>query len=320
PRGKAKQPAAPIELDLSRLEVTHPDRILYRDQGISKRELMLYYASVARWMLPHVVQRPLMLLRCPEGEGEQCFHQKHPSSGMPKAVQEITVQQKKGPEPNLMIVDLEGVLGLVQMGALEIHAWGCRASTLDCPDQLVFDLDPDLGLPWERVTEAAFHLRQRLEGQGLRAFPKLTGGKGLHIVVPLEPVTPWEAAKQFAKSVADEMARAEPDKYLAVMTKAKRKGKLFLDYLRNAPGATAVCPFSTRARPGAPVAVPITWEELSAGLQPDRFNVRNIGQRLKTLRQDPWAGFDDSRANLAQLTRHGSHARAQRGSVRSNDE
>jgi bifunctional non-homologous end joining protein LigD len=314
-RGKTKPPAAPIELDFSRLEVTHPDRILYRDQGISKRELMLYYASVARWMLPHVVQRPLMLLRCPEGEGEQCFHQKHPSNGMPKAVQEITVQQKKGPEPHLMIADLEGLLGLVQMGALEIHTWGCRAGLLACPDQLVFDLDPDVGLPWERVTEAAFSLRERLEGQGLGAFPKLTGGKGLHVVVPLEPVTPWEVAKQFAKSIADEMARAEPDKYLAVMTKAKRKGKLFIDYLRNAPGATAVCPFSTRARPGAPVAVPISWEELSADLQPDRFNVRNLGQRLKTLREDPWADFDGARANLAQLTGQRGKGRARRGAV-----
>jgi bifunctional non-homologous end joining protein LigD len=301
-RSKAKTTsapaAAPLELDISRLEVTHPDRVLYPDQGLTKRDLLLHYARVARWMLPHVLNRPLMLVRCPEGEGKQCFHQKHPSAGMPRAVQQVVVQQKKGPEPHLMVRDLEGVLGLVQMGALEIHSWGCKADALDLPDQLVFDLDPDVGLPWQRVVEAAHALGERLENAGLTAFLKSTGGKGLHLVVPIEPNVPWEAAKAFCKQLADELVQAEPTKYLATMTKAKRKGKLFIDYFRNGAGATSVCAFSTRARPGAPVAAPITWQELDTGKQAPQFTLANLEQRLRALRSDPWAGFDDARAAL----------------------
>jgi bifunctional non-homologous end joining protein LigD len=282
---------------LSRLEITHPDRILFPDQGITKRELMLHYARVARWMLPQVTDRPLMLVRCPEGAGQQCFHQKHPSRGMPKAVQQVMVQQKKGPEANLMIRDVEGLFGLVQMGALEIHAWGCRADRLDCPDQLVFDLDPDEGLPWQRVLEAATTLRERLEELGLTGFARVTGGKGLHVVVPVTPSTPWEAAKQFTKRLADAMVEAQPAKYLATMTKQKRKGKVFIDYFRNGPGATAVCSYSTRARAGAPLAVPVDWDELDEKLRPDQFTLKHFDERLSRY-EDPWAAFDEARAPI----------------------
>jgi len=306
-RAKPKREAAPaapkIELDINRLEVTHPDKVLYPDQGLTKRDLLLHYARVARWMLPHVTDRPLMLVRCPEGEGQQCFHQKHPSSGMPKAVQQVTVQQKKGPEQNLMIRDVEGLLGLVQMGALEIHTWGCRASALEYPDQLVFDLDPDVGLPWERIVEAAHAVRARLQAEGLSGFLKTTGGKGLHVVVPIEPRTSWDGAKAFSKRIADALVQAEPGKYLATMTKQKRKGKLFLDYFRNGPGATSVCVFSTRARPGAPVSVPIGWAELDSAELHSRmaaglFNLNNLEQRLEQLKRDPWGDFDAARAPL----------------------
>jgi bifunctional non-homologous end joining protein LigD len=295
---KAKMTQVPIALDVSRLEVTHPDRILFPDPGITKRELMLHYARVARWMLPQVSGRPLMLVRCPEGAGKPCFHQKHPSKGMPRAVREVMVPQKDGPEANLLIEDVEGLLGLVQMGALEIHTWGCRAERLDCPDQLVFDLDPDEGLPWERVIEAAHTLRKRLDERGLTGFLRVTGGKGLHIVVPVTPTTPWDDAKSFTKAIADAMVRAEPTRYIATMTKLKRKGKIFLDYLRNGEGATAVCSYSTRARPGAPVCLPIDWDELDASLRPDAFNVRNLERRLNE-HDDPWASFDDARAPIA---------------------
>jgi bifunctional non-homologous end joining protein LigD len=295
----AASPAAPkLDLDINRLEITHPDRVLYPDQGITKRDLLLHYARVARWMLPHVAERPLMLLRCPEGEGQQCFHQKHPSAGMPKAVQQVIVQQKKGPEPHLLIRDVEGLLGLVQMGALEIHTWGCRGDALDTPDQLVFDLDPDVGLSWDRVVEAAHTLRDRLEAGGLTGFLKATGGKGLHVVVPIEPSLSWEHAKAFSKGMADAMAQAEPTKYLATMTKQKRKGKLFIDYLRNGAGATSVCVFSTRARPGAPVAVPLAWSELDSNTNPGQFTLKNLEQRLAQLKRDPWEGFDQARAKL----------------------
>lgn len=300
---KASPPAPPITLDASRIEITNPDRVLYPDLGLKKRDLLLYYARVARWMLPHVTHRPLMLVRCPEGAGEECFHQKHPSRGMPKAVEQVMVRHKHGPEPNLVVRDVEGLLGLVQMGALEIHAWGCRAEQLDCPDQLVFDLDPDVGLPWQRVVDAAHTLREHLEELGMTGFLKVTGGKGLHVVVPVEPTTPWAQAKQFTKSVADALVRAEPNKYLATMTKQKRKDKLFIDYFRNGAGATSITVFSTRARAQAPVAVPITWEELEAGVSPDQFNVTNIDARFATLEQDPWDGFDDARVAIPGLGR-----------------
>jgi bifunctional non-homologous end joining protein LigD len=298
PSTTTAKPAAPIQLDIERFEITNPHRVLFPEQGITKQELMLHYARVARWMLPHVTERPLMLVRCPEGAGQQCFHQKHPSRGMPRAVEQVMVPQKKGPEANLMIRDAEGLFGLVQMGALEIHTWGCRADRLDCPDQLVFDLDPDEGLPWARVMEAAHTLRERLDDLGLTGFLRVTGGKGLHVVVPVEPTVPWDAAKQFTKSVADAMVQAEPSKYLATMTKQKRKGKIFLDYFRNGAGATAVCSYSTRARSVAPLAVPVRWDELSERLRPDQFNVRNIAERLSSLDEDPWESFNQQRAPI----------------------
>lgn len=297
-RSKAVAKAPELSLDLSRFELTHPERVLYPDQGLTKRDLVLYYARVARWMLPHVSERPLMLVRCPEGAEKQCFHQKHPSRGMPKAVTTVEVQQKKGPEQHLMIRDVEGLLGLVQMGALEIHTWGCHADAVELPDQLVFDLDPDEGLPWLRVVEAARTLRERLERAGLTGFLKTTGGKGLHIVTPLVPHADWETAKQFSKALVEAMVKEEPAKYLAVMTKAKRANKIFLDYLRNGYGATAVCAFSSRARAGAPVSVPIEWDELDSDVRSASFDVKNIDQRLRSLKRDPWADFDDARVPL----------------------
>jgi bifunctional non-homologous end joining protein LigD len=301
PSGKAHVDASPlqhVELDVSRLEITHPDRVLYPEQGITKRDLMVYYARVARWMLPHLVQRPLMLVRCPEGEGQQCFHQKHPSAGMPRAVQQVVVEQKKGPEPNLMVTDVEGLLGLVQVGALEIHTWGSRAGSLDTPDQLVFDLDPEVGLPWERIQEAALALRVRLEADGLTCFVKATGGKGLHLVVPVTPSRPWEEIKQYARRTVDTLVAAAPQKYVATMAKRRREGKIFLDYLRNASGATSICVFSTRARQGAPLAVPIDWQELESARQPLQVPLRSLETRWASLEVDPWRGFEDARASI----------------------
>jgi bifunctional non-homologous end joining protein LigD len=210
------------------------------------------------------------------------------------------VPQKNGEEANLMIVDVEGLLGLVQMGALEIHTWGCKRDRLDAPDQLVFDLDPDEGLAWERVVEAAHALRTELRRHELAAYVRLTGGKGLHLVVPLVPSLSWEDAKRFSKAIADALVAREPGKYLSTMTKSKRKGKIFLDYFRNGQGATAVCSYSTRARGGAPLALPIGWDELDAGLRSDSFQLGNIEQRLVTQRRDPWQGFDQSRVPITR--------------------
>jgi bifunctional non-homologous end joining protein LigD len=292
--------------------VTHPDRILYPEQGITKGELSLYYSKVASWMLPHLTERPLVLVRCPEGVAKQCFFQKHPSKGTPEAVDRVPIAEKKGTKDYMVVHDAEGLIGLVQLGALEIHTWGSHIDTVEKPDQLVFDLDPDVGLPWARVIEAAKELRSILTHVGLTGFLKTTGGKGLHVVVPIEPEVPWDEAKAFCKAMVDTMASKSPGRYVTTMTKEKRKGKLFLDYLRNARGATAICAYSTRARAGAPVALPIDWKELEAGAQPEQFDVRSVPARLAALKKDPWETFEDARASISSIASAGRSKRKTR--------
>jgi len=279
-------------------QLTHPDRVLYPERGLTKRDLAAYYARVAEQMLPHLVERPLMLKRCPEGAEHNCFYQKHPSRGLPAPVHHVLVEEKHGPKQQLMITDLEGLLALIQIGTLEIHSWGCRAQHPECPDQLVFDIDPDVDLGWARVVEAAQRIHVGLGVLGLTGFVKTTGGKGLHVVVPILPVTPWEDARRFTKSVVDTLVRAEPDKYLATSSKRRRAGKVFLDDLRNVRGATSIAPFSTRARPGAPVSTPLAWEELTATLRPESFTLESVPARLDRLGKDPWQGFEAARAQL----------------------
>jgi bifunctional non-homologous end joining protein LigD len=294
PRSRTRDHAS-IEVDASRIRLTHPDRVLYPDQGLTKADLALYYAHVARFMLPHLVGRPLTLVRCPEGAGKQCFFQKHPKADTPEAIARVPIAEKKGKQDYMVVHDAEGLIGLVQVGALEIHTWASRVPDVEKPDQLVFDLDPDEGLPWTEVVTAATTLRARLDELGLTAFVKTTGGKGLHLVVPVEPDTPWDGVKAFTKSVVDAMVRDEPRKYVATMTKEKRKGKIFLDYFRNTRGATSVCAYSTRARSGAPVSLPIAWDELTPKARPGPFDVKNVVARLGS---DPWSDYDAARASL----------------------
>jgi bifunctional non-homologous end joining protein LigD len=285
-----------------KIRLTHPERVLYPEAGITKQDLALYYTRVASWMLPHVTGRPLMIVRCPEGASKQCFYQKHASRGMPSAVHTVDVREKadkKAAEPHLRVDDLEGLVSLVQMGALEIHTWGCKAEALDTPDQLVFDLDPDESLPWARIADAARSLRADLKELGLTGFVKTTGGKGLHIVVPIVPEASWTEAKAFSKRVVAARVKAEPARYLAVMTKEKRKGKIFLDYLRNGRGATSVCAFSSRAKAQALVSAPLDWKEIDVDERPV-FDVQTLPERLDSLAADPWADFDAARAPMPQ--------------------
>lgn len=272
---------------LAGFRLTSPDKVLYPDQGLTKRALAEYYLDVAGWILPHIQGRALTLVRCPEGQGGQCFYQRHPRPGMPKAVRRFP----DGDEVLVVVDDLAGLLGLVQMGALEIHSWGSHTRDIERPDLLVFDLDPDEGLPWERVADGARLIRDRLAGLGLDSFLKTTGGKGLHVVVPVKPVVEWEDAKAFCKALAESVAGDEPERFTANMAKARRKGRIFLDYLRNQRGATFIAPYSTRSRPGAPVAVPITWAELEAGIRSDHFTVDTLFRRLSSLSADPWAAM-----------------------------
>ena len=264
---------------------THPDRILWDDAGVTKQALANYYTNIAEWILPHVQGRVVSLLRCPGGTAEKCFFAKHAWMGLDPSVKLVDIGDEK---PMLMVNDLRGLLELVQMNVLEIHVWGSRAAHLDRPDRLVFDLDPGDGVAWPDVRNAAVELRQRLEQLGLRSFVKTTGGKGLHVVVPVRPDVDWDFAKAWCKAFAQQMAQDSPARYVATMTKSRRAGRIFIDYLRNGRGATAVAPYSTRARPGAAVATPLDWTELGAIGSAAAFTLQNVEQRLANLSRDPW--------------------------------
>lgn len=281
--------------------LTHPDRVLYPELGITKLDLARYYAEVAPFLLPHAAGRPLTLVRCPRGRTGPSFFQKHPGRGTPEAIQRVPVRESGGVADSMVIADAEGLAGLVQLGALEIHAWGSRARDLEHPDQLTFDLDPGPGVPWRDVVAAARAVRDRLLQLGLQSFAKTTGGKGLHVVAPIAPRASWDQAKAFARALALELVAREPDRYLAKASKTARRGRIFLDYLRNARGATAICPYSTRAREGAPVATPVAWSEVTARLEPARFTLLSVPRRLAKLARDPWEGYTKVRQSLPAL-------------------
>ena len=268
------------------VRLSSPDKVLWHEQGVTKAELAEYYLAVADTMLPHVARRPVTMVRCPTGAEKKCFYQRHAGSGVLPQLKEVTVPGFA--DPYLYIEDVAGLIAMVQMGTLEIHPWGVTVERPDRPDRIIFDLDPDEGLGFVEVVSAALEVRERLRRAGLESFVKTTGGKGLHVVVPIEPVTEWRAAKAFAKSFSDEMADDAPERYLTRISKAERAGRIFIDYLRNDPTSTAVGPYSTRSRPGAPVAMPIEWEALERPLDPAAFTIETV-PALAAGRKDPWA-------------------------------
>ncbi|EWG98299.1 DNA ligase D [Halomonas sp. BC04] len=282
------------ETSLLGIRLTSPDRVLFPEQGLTKLDLARFYDQIQEWVLPHLVRRPLSLVRCPQGRNDECFFQKHPRRAIPDSVPRIDVPEKKGSAEYVYLETAADLVGLVQAGALEIHPWGSRIDDLERPDSLVFDLDPDEGMAWKEILRVAGTLRERLESLGLTPFVRTTGGKGLHLVVPLEPAAGWDQAKAFAKGVAEAHAKDDPQRLTTNMSKAKREGRIFIDYLRNGRGATAVASYTVRARENAPVAVPIRWDELNAALRADRYNVENLRRRLSALREDPWGGFSDA--------------------------
>ncbi len=296
--GDVPTPRRPkIDPSLRSVRMTNPDRVLYPEIDVTKADLALYYAQVAERMLPHVANRPLMLVRCPQGVGTPCFHQKHPTQGMSKQIKRVKIPESKGTFETMYIEDAGGIVQLVQNGALEIHTWGSRVDDVERPDQITFDLDPDEGLPWPRVVEAATEIKRRLDALELPSFLKTTGGKGLHIVIPIRPELEWDEIKALCKGFADSLVRAAPSKYLATISKAKRKGKILIDYLRNGRGATAACAYSTRARPTASVALPIDWNELTTELRPNQFTIQNVPERIAKMK-DPWRDFGRHRPAL----------------------
>jgi bifunctional non-homologous end joining protein LigD len=270
------------------IALSHPDRTYWEDAGVTKHDLADYYVRVWDWMAPHLVGRAIALVRCPEGANMgQCFFQKHASGGVtPKHLHLVA---EKG-DKIISVDDLPGLVSLVQAGVLEIHTRGSTIDHLDKADRLVFDLDPGPGTGWKDVVAAARDVRERLAHIKLETFLKTSGGKGLHVVLPIAP-TPWEKAKAFTQLVARAMEADDPGRYISTATKAKRDGRIFIDYLRNSREATAVAPYSTRARPGAPVSVPIDWSELGALKGANQYTVLNVMQRLNRLKADPWAGI-----------------------------
>ena len=286
----------------AKAQLSNPDKVLYPELGISKRELAEYYESVAALMLPHVYHRPLTLLRCPEGTAKQCFFQKHPGEGLADGLIRVQVPSSDGNSEYAAIDDERGISGLAQMGVLEAHVWGALSEDADHPDLLVFDLDPDPSVGFGEVIVAAKAVRQLLEkDHGLKSWLKTTGGKGLHVTVPIVPRADWDEVKAFCKEIAEELTRREPDRYVATMSKAKRKGKTFIDYLRNGRGQTFVAPYSPRAREAAGVAMPIEWEQLTSKLDPSAFNVRTAAKYLAKRKADPFASLLKAKQKLPKL-------------------
>jgi len=258
------QPVKRAASDASTVKISNPDRIVFPDSKVTKGELADYYRAVGPVMLPWLANRPLSLVRCPQGRAKKCFFQKHDAGTFGPHVLHVPIREGNGKvEDYIYVADTDGILACVQMGTIEFHGWGSRVEDVERPDRLVFDLDPDEGLGFAEVRKAAGEIRRHLEDIGLQTFPMLTGGKGLHVVVPLEPEAEWPAVKDFAQRFCVALATAEPDRFTANLAKARRKGRIFLDYLRNQRGATAIMPYSARARPGAPVAAPINWDELA---------------------------------------------------------
>lgn len=290
---------APAPPEPEGVAISNRDRVIFPESGQTKGQLADYYEAIAPLMLPWAAQRPISLVRCPQGRGKKCFFQKHDSGSFGAHVRHVPIREKDGgSEDYIYVEDAEGLLQCVQMGTIEFHGWGARSSAVEAPDRMIFDLDPDEGLDFEDVKAAATHIRDRLADLGLVSFAMLSGGKGVHVVVPLDPGHSWEAHKDFARRFAEALSLAEPERFLATMSKAKRKGKIFIDWLRNQRGATAVLPYSARARENAPVAVPIAWGELKDMASAHPFSIADAKRLHSRARGKSLAGWGFAQQSL----------------------
>lgn len=297
-RPAAKSKAGSDDETVLGVRLTHPAKVFYPDEHITKADVAHYYERVAPLMLPFVKDRLVSLVRCPEGETRACFFQKHRGTGLPDALKSLDVKESDGStNAYLYLQDAAALASMAQIGALECHIWGSSIADIEKPDRLVFDLDPDVGLPFAAVKEAALRLRDVLDALGLKTFPMLTGGKGVHVVAPIQRRHAWPTISAFAKALAQRIADDKPDRYVAVMSKKKREGRLFIDYLRNQRGATAVAPYSTRAREGAPVAWPITWAELNVATSANPYRLKQILEAMPD-NEDAWADYRSCRQSL----------------------
>ncbi len=281
------------------IKLTSPDRVVYPGQGVTKADLVAYYAAVAERMLPYIEKRPLSLLRCPQGRAKYCFFQKHDTGGFPDALKSVMITEKDGSkEDYFYIEDLAGLIAGTQMNVLEWHLWGSRIKDVEKPERIIFDIDPDEALGFEHVRAAAVDIGKELEAWGLQSYPLVSGGKGIHVIAPLRPTTEWPEVKGFCKTLAQRLADREPDRFVATMSKAKRKGRLFIDYLRNERGSTAIAPWSSRSRQGAPVAVPVSWAELETIQAANQFTLADAAARAK--QPDPWKGYFDTTQSITK--------------------
>jgi bifunctional non-homologous end joining protein LigD len=278
-------------LTVAGVRVTHPERVLFDELGLTKGALAEYYEAVAEHLLPDLKGRPLSLVRCPQGPGEGCFFQKHIDAAWSDEIERVTIPQSDGEGIYAVANTAAAVVGLVQKGVIELHVWGSTTRDLAKPDRMVFDLDPDALVPWREVMAAARGVRERVEDLGLETFLKTSGGKGLHIMVPLAPKHEWDEVKEFSRAIAESLAADDPRVFTTKMAKKERTHRIFIDYLRNAPGATTVAAYSVRARRGAPVSTPLHWDELGGRMKPTSFHVGNVVRRLQGLHSDPWKAF-----------------------------
>jgi bifunctional non-homologous end joining protein LigD len=297
-------------LVLHGVNITHPDRIVFEEESITKGDVARYYAAVAPLLLREIQRRPITVVRCPSGVKADCFYQRNVGFGLGPDVRPFFWKYKGSRYKYIYVNDVKGIMEMIQMGVIEIHPWGATIDKVHTPDRMIFDLDPDPSVPFSEVKQAALQIRQRLKKTGLESFAKCTGGKGLHIVVPLTPARSWDEVKGWASAFAHTMVEEAPDKYVATITKAKRKGKILIDFFRNDYTATGIASYSLRARPGAPVAVPIEWPELTALTSADQFHMNAVLDRIP-LRQLPEA-LPKQRLPKPKVERIDMHGRKKR--------
>ncbi|MDT8408454.1 MAG: non-homologous end-joining DNA ligase [Wenzhouxiangellaceae bacterium] len=291
------------EREIAGVGISHPDKVLFPDQGVTKQDLAGYYVDIEKWIMPHLARRLISFVRCPSGSDQACFFQRHPGQSLPDPLEKLSVSLKSGESSEYVYLrDLSGLVATVQMGVLELHIWGSRIDDIDRPDRLVFDLDPALGLGFDKVKTAASDLHQLLADIGLESFVMTTGGKGFHVIVPIERRSSWDDARELTAGCAAVMARREPEHYTSNASKEKREGRIFIDYLRNSRSNTAICPYSVRRHNGAPIATPLSWDELGSIDSARDYKLDNIRARLGRLAEDPWKKMHGTRQRLSKKT------------------
>jgi bifunctional non-homologous end joining protein LigD len=297
-----RRPAKPGRITVAGVSISHPDRVMYPER-LTKLDVAKFYERLADWIVPHVEGRPLTLVRCPAGLAGECFYMKHSKVWAPPALRRVKIQEKTKIGDYLVADDIAAVVSLVQMDVLEIHTWNTCVDKVELPNRIVFDMDPGAHVPWARVIESARLVRRMLETVGLKSFPKTTGGKGLHVVVPLVPRADWRECLDFSRALAEAIERHDPALFTTTFAKAGRERKILIDYMRNNRTNTSVSAFSTRARPGAPVSMTLRWEEVTPALDPSTWTVATAERRLSLLRKDPWRDYWTCKQRLPKNAR-----------------